>query len=149
MTGASIILVEDEALIRLMLADMIEELGHRVVAEAGNIQVGQALAQAAIFDLAVLDINIAGYSMPDRRDHRRAGPAVFLCHRLWASRPTRSVQNTPGASEADPDIETRRGNKLDPVDFNRIGRLRVADGPTWRRGRLDFSGPRAERTCRQ
>jgi CheY-like chemotaxis protein len=64
MTGASIILVEDEALIRMMLADMIEELGHRVVAEAGNIQVGQALAQAAIFDLAVLDINIAGYSIP-------------------------------------------------------------------------------------
>ncbi len=43
-----------------MLADMIEELRHRVVAEAGNIQVGQALAQAAIFELAVLDINIAG-----------------------------------------------------------------------------------------
>src|SRR5258708_8050163 len=63
MTGASISLVEDEALIRMMLADMIEELGHRVVAEAGNIQVGQALAQAAIFDLAVLDINIAGYSI--------------------------------------------------------------------------------------
>ena len=63
MTGASIFLVEDEALIRLMLADMIEELGHRVVAEAGNIQVGRALAQAAIFDLAVLDINIAGYSI--------------------------------------------------------------------------------------
>src|SRR3977135_2072832 len=63
MTGASIILDEDEALIRLMLADMIEELGHRVVAEAGNIQVGQALAQASIFDLAVLDINIAGYSI--------------------------------------------------------------------------------------
>ncbi len=63
MTGASIILVEDEALIRMMLADMIEELGHRVVAEAGNIQVGQALAQAAIFFLAVLDINIAGYSI--------------------------------------------------------------------------------------
>jgi CheY-like chemotaxis protein len=52
MTGASIILVEDEALLRMMLPDMIEELGHRVVAEAGNIQVGQASAQAAIFDLA-------------------------------------------------------------------------------------------------
>ena len=63
MTGASVFLVEDEALIRLMLADMIEGLGHRVVAEAGNIQVGQALAQAVIFDLAVLDINIAGYSI--------------------------------------------------------------------------------------
>jgi CheY-like chemotaxis protein len=63
MTGASIFLVEDEALIRLMLADMVEELGHRVVAEAGNIHVGLALAQAAIFDVAILDINIAGYSI--------------------------------------------------------------------------------------
>ncbi len=99
MTGASIILVEDEALIRMMLADMIEELGHRVVAEAGNIQVGQALAQAAIFDLAVLDINIAGYSIrPVAEIIDGRGLAVFLCHRLWASRPTRSVQNTPGAS---------------------------------------------------
>jgi CheY-like chemotaxis protein len=58
--GASIFLVEDEGLIRLMLADMVEELGHRVVAEAGNLEVGQALAETAIFDLAILDINIAG-----------------------------------------------------------------------------------------
>jgi hypothetical protein len=35
---ASIFLVEDEVLIRMMLADMVEELGYRVVAEAGNIQ---------------------------------------------------------------------------------------------------------------
>ena len=60
MPGASIFLVEDEGLIRLMLADMVEELGHRVVAEAGNLEVGQALAETAIFDLAILDINIAG-----------------------------------------------------------------------------------------
>ena len=60
MPGVSIFLVEDEGLIRLMLADMVEELGHRVVAEAGNLEVGQALAETAIFDLAILDINIAG-----------------------------------------------------------------------------------------
>jgi CheY-like chemotaxis protein len=56
-------LVEDEALIRMMLAEMIEELGHRVVAEAGNIQDAQVLAETAIFDLAILDINIAGHSI--------------------------------------------------------------------------------------
>jgi len=55
-------LVEDEALIRMMLAEMVEELGHRVVAEAGNIQDGQALAESAVFDLALLDINVAGYT---------------------------------------------------------------------------------------
>jgi CheY-like chemotaxis protein len=31
MTQASILLVEDEALIRMMLAEMVEELGHRVI----------------------------------------------------------------------------------------------------------------------
>jgi DNA-binding response OmpR family regulator len=63
MPGASIFLVEDEALIRMMLADMIDELGHRVVAEAGNIQDARALAETVIFDLAILDINIAGHSI--------------------------------------------------------------------------------------
>jgi DNA-binding NtrC family response regulator len=58
--GASIFLVEDEGLIRLMLADMVEELGHRLVAEAANIQDAQVLAETAIFDLAILDVNLAG-----------------------------------------------------------------------------------------
>ena len=55
-----VFLVEDEALIRMMIADMVEELGHRVVAEAGNIQDAEPLAQSAQFDLAILDINLAG-----------------------------------------------------------------------------------------
>src|SRR6266481_2492973 len=101
MTGASIFLVEDEALIRLMLADMIEELGHRVVAEAGNIQVGQALAQAVIFDLAVLDINIAGYSIRPVAEiiDRRGLPFFFVTGYGRAGRPeafrTRPVLDKP------------------------------------------------------
>jgi CheY-like chemotaxis protein len=61
MHQASVFLVEDEPLIGMMLADMIEQLGHRVVAEASNIQVGQTLAQSANYDLALLDINIGGH----------------------------------------------------------------------------------------
>jgi len=38
MRHARVFLVEDEALIRLMLAEMIEELGHQIVAEAGPIE---------------------------------------------------------------------------------------------------------------
>jgi CheY-like chemotaxis protein len=48
---ASMFLVEDEVLIRMMLADMVEALGHRVVAEAGNIQDAQVLAETAFFEL--------------------------------------------------------------------------------------------------
>ncbi|MBR1167523.1 response regulator [Bradyrhizobium liaoningense] len=57
---ASVLLVEDEALIRMMLVDMIEEAGHSVVAEAGDIKNGVSLASKAEFDLAILDINVGG-----------------------------------------------------------------------------------------
>ena len=60
MSRASVILVEDEALIRMMLVDMIEELGHRVIAVAGDVTDGYALAQQEEYDLAILDINLQG-----------------------------------------------------------------------------------------
>lgn len=56
----SVLLVEDEALIRMMIVDMVEELGHIVVAEAANIQEASALAQTANFEIAVLDVNVGG-----------------------------------------------------------------------------------------
>jgi len=61
MKGAAIFLVEDEALIRMMIVEMLEELGHRVVAEAGSIKAAEPLARSSLFDLAVFDINVAGF----------------------------------------------------------------------------------------
>lgn len=60
MPGASVFLVEDETLIRMMIAGMLEELGHKVVAEAGSIRTAEPLARASTFDMAVFDINVAG-----------------------------------------------------------------------------------------
>ena len=59
-TGAGIFLLEDETLIRMMLVDMVTELGHRVVAEAANIEEGSKQAEVAEFDLAMLDVNLFG-----------------------------------------------------------------------------------------
>jgi CheY-like chemotaxis protein len=56
----STLLVEDETLIRMMLAQIVEELGHLVVSEAANIEAAMSLAETQSFDLALLDINIAG-----------------------------------------------------------------------------------------
>jgi DNA-binding response OmpR family regulator len=56
----SVFVVEDEAMIRMMLTDMLEELGYRVVAEAGDVEEGATLAQSANFDLAILDVNLRG-----------------------------------------------------------------------------------------
>ncbi|WP_027578373.1 response regulator [Bradyrhizobium sp. Ai1a-2] len=60
MRQSSILIVEDEALIRMMLVEMIEGLGHRVVAEAGNVDQGRSLAEIEDYDCAILDINLQG-----------------------------------------------------------------------------------------
>jgi CheY-like chemotaxis protein len=61
--GGSVFLVEDEVMIRMMVADMLEELGYRVVAEAGEISEAMKLAQTAEFDIAILDVNLNGNSI--------------------------------------------------------------------------------------
>jgi CheY-like chemotaxis protein len=58
--SAAFFLVEDEVLLRMMTVEMLEELGHRVVAEAGTISAAEPLARNADFDMAVLDINVGG-----------------------------------------------------------------------------------------
>jgi CheY-like chemotaxis protein len=56
-------LVEDESIIRIMVADMLEELGYRVAAEAGEITQALALAATTDFDFAILDVNINGQAV--------------------------------------------------------------------------------------
>jgi CheY-like chemotaxis protein len=56
----SVLLVEDEVLIRMMISDMLAELGHRVIAEAGSIDEALPIAASAEFELAILDVNLNG-----------------------------------------------------------------------------------------
>lgn len=58
--GTRVFIVEDEALILDTLQDMLEDLGCEVVESA--TRVGEALvkAPALAFDVAVLDVNVAG-----------------------------------------------------------------------------------------
>lgn len=58
--GGSIFLVEDEVMIRMMVADMLEELGYRIAAEAGEISEATRLAGSTEFDVAILDVNVNG-----------------------------------------------------------------------------------------
>ena len=60
MASASFLVVEDETLIRMMLVEMIEELGHRVFAEAGTLEDGIRAARDGAFDAALLDVNLGG-----------------------------------------------------------------------------------------
>ena len=81
-----VLLVEDETLIRMMTAQMVEELGHRVVAEAGNIKDAEPLALNAQFDLAILDINIAEESIYPIALIVEARPPIAVRQRLRIER---------------------------------------------------------------
>ena len=59
-SGGSVFLVEDEVMIRMMVADMLGELGYSIAAEAGEINEAIKLAQSIEFDLAILDVNVNG-----------------------------------------------------------------------------------------
>jgi CheY-like chemotaxis protein len=75
----SILLVEDEVMIRMMVADMLEELGYRIAGEAGDIDEGVRLVQAADFDIAILDVNVNGKVITPVAEaiHLRGLPFVF------------------------------------------------------------------------
>lgn len=55
-----VIVVEDDALIALDIAGLVEELGHEVVGAAADAQEAYDVAKAHRPDLAVVDIRLAG-----------------------------------------------------------------------------------------
>ena len=75
-----VLIVEDEALIRMMLVEMVEDLGYKVIGEAGRIDEGRSLAQTQEYDLAILDINLQGFNVqPVAEAVRSRGlPLLFL-----------------------------------------------------------------------
>jgi DNA-binding response OmpR family regulator len=62
-TGSSkpaVLLVEDEVMIRMMVADMLGEIGYVIAGEAGDIDEAVRLVQTTEFDIAILDVNVNG-----------------------------------------------------------------------------------------
>ena len=59
-SGGAVFLVEDEVMIRMMVADMLEELGYSIAAEVGEIDQAIRLARITSFDIAILDVNVNG-----------------------------------------------------------------------------------------
>lgn len=56
--GARILLVEDEALVAMMLEDMLHDLGCVVVGPAARVDEAMQLLQGEAIDAAVLDVNL-------------------------------------------------------------------------------------------
>ena len=76
--GGSVFLVEDEVMIRMMVADMLEELGYSVAAEAGEINEAIRLAQSTEFDFAILDVNVNGKVISPVADLIKARNRPFI-----------------------------------------------------------------------
>jgi len=74
----SVFLVEDEVMIRMMVADMLQELGFTVAAEAGEIGEAIRLAQSAFFDFAILDVNVNGKVISPVADLLKARNRPFI-----------------------------------------------------------------------
>jgi CheY-like chemotaxis protein len=55
-----ILVVEDEPMIRMLINDMVTELGYTVVAEAGRLEDALRAASSAEIDVAILDVDLAG-----------------------------------------------------------------------------------------
>ncbi|NVN86417.1 MAG: response regulator [Rhodopseudomonas sp.] len=76
--GGSVFLVEDEAMIRMMVADMLEELGYSVAAETGEINEAIKLAGSTEFDIAILDVNVNGKVISPVADLLKARNRPFI-----------------------------------------------------------------------
>lgn len=60
-----ILLVEDEALVAILIEDQLEELGCEVVGPAATVTRGLELCESETFDGAVLDVNLSGGERSD------------------------------------------------------------------------------------
>jgi CheY-like chemotaxis protein len=74
-----ILLVEDEALIALMLEDMVEGMGCAVTGVAPRVDLALSMAETGQFDVAILDVNVAGENIEPvaERLSARGIPFVF------------------------------------------------------------------------
>ncbi|MGB3446693.1 MAG: response regulator [Xanthobacteraceae bacterium] len=58
--GGSVFLVEDETMIRMMVAEMLVDLGYHIAGEAGDVDEALRLIETVDFDIALLDVNVNG-----------------------------------------------------------------------------------------
>jgi CheY-like chemotaxis protein len=77
---ARILIVEDEYLIRMLLEDMLADLGYSVAAAVGTIAEATKFAEDGDFDVAILDVNLDSEPIYPVADilARRGLPFVFV-----------------------------------------------------------------------
>jgi CheY-like chemotaxis protein len=73
-----VLVVEDEAIVAMLLEDMLRELDFDVVECASRVQEALLAAENGSFDLAILDVNLAGASSHPVADVLRLRGIPFI-----------------------------------------------------------------------
>ena len=75
-----VLVVEDEFLIRMLLEDMLADLGYDVAGAVGTIKEASELAAQAEFNVAILDVNLDGQEVYPVAEilAKRGVPFVFV-----------------------------------------------------------------------
>jgi CheY-like chemotaxis protein len=79
-TATRVFVVEDEYLIRMLLEDMLADLGFEIAAAVGTIAEATEAATNGQFDVAILDVNVDGREVYPVADilAKRGVPFVFV-----------------------------------------------------------------------
>ncbi len=79
-TAPRVLVVEDEYLIRMLLEDMLADLGYEIAAAVGTLAEATELAATAEFDVAILDVNLDQQEIYPVADilAKRGLPFVFV-----------------------------------------------------------------------
>lgn len=77
LAGLRVLVVEDEMMVSMLIEDMLDDLGCKVVGPASRLDEAIALAGEAELDCAVLDVNLGGQSIFPLADLLRAKGAPF------------------------------------------------------------------------
>jgi CheY-like chemotaxis protein len=74
-----VLIVEDELMIRMLLEDMLDDLGFEVAATAGRVDEAVRLVNDTEFDVAILDMNLNGQAVAPVVEvlEKRGLPYVF------------------------------------------------------------------------
>lgn len=80
LSGLRVLVVEDEALVAMLLEDMLGDLGCEVTALASRVPQAVEIARdpAQAFDVAILDVNVAGESIAPVAQALSERPAPFV-----------------------------------------------------------------------
>jgi CheY-like chemotaxis protein len=77
-SSLQILIVEDESMVAMMIEDMLEDLGHRVIATSGRMPDASKLISNASADLAILDVNLNGEETYPLADSLAARSIPFI-----------------------------------------------------------------------